>query len=98
MTLYVYLLSQHESAQSKGRANDKHPNLFSCHSLPQFFGTAAGRKAILERVTQQFLILFKQSVRGDFIHSKEDIVLDHILKPVGQQSRKADRYTFSGLT
>src|SRR5699024_9234347 len=51
----------------------------------------------MERSVQQVFVLFKKTVHGDLIHAKEDVVLDYILKPVGQQAGKANGYGLSGL-
>ena len=34
---------------------------------------------------------------GDLIHAEEDVVPDHILKPVGQQAGEVNGYFLSGL-
>ena len=35
---------------------------------------------------------------GDLIHAEEDVVPDHILKPVGQQAGEVNGYVLSGLS
>ena len=67
------------------------------HALPQFLDAAAGGKAVRDSPVQHFFVLFKKNVRGDLIHTKKDVVLDHILKPVGQQAGKVNGYVLSCL-
>ena len=58
---------------------------------------ATGGKAVRDGPAQQVFVLFKKSVHTDLIHAEEDVVLDHIFKPVGQQASKANGYFLSGL-
>ena len=67
------------------------------HALPQFLDAAAGGKAVRDGPAQQVFVLFKKTVHGDLVHAEEDVVLDHIFKPVGQQAGEANGYFLSGL-
>ena len=67
------------------------------HALPQFLDAATGGEAVRDGTVQQVFILFKKTVHGDLVHAKEDVVLDHILKPVGQQVGEVNGYFLSGL-
>ena len=46
--------------RSKGRVDDKYPDVFPVHALPQFLDTAAGGKAVRDGTVQQVFILFKK--------------------------------------
>ena len=73
---------------AKGRVDDKYPDVLPFHAFPQFLDAAAGGKAVRDGPAQQVFVLFKKSVHTDLIHAEEDVVLDHIFKPVGQQASK----------
>ena len=94
------LLQCHSSyvvTDPKGSVDDKYPDVLPIHALPQFLNAATGGKAVKDGSAQQVVVLFKKTVHGDLVHAEKDVVLDHILKPVGQQAGEANRYVLSGL-
>jgi hypothetical protein len=67
------------------------------HALPQSLDTAAGGKAVRDSPAQQVFVLLEKPIHGNLVHTKEDVVLNHIFKPVGQQAGEANGYFLSGL-